>query len=200
MGPLIRDNLRRLTVLGALVCAGQPVSAQAGVKPVDPDDFELYTFSIYNTQVAKELAAYADEHLAAGRYAEAMVALQQLLDEHKGEVLGGRRINIGDMDRKSQQPVHEGASEFATRRLFELAPSERALASGGSTGLPKLIVPKSAAAYDSEHASPLFRAKYAVLVPGPLSHALPLLLCSGIVLLPRCGLVRNLWLFPAHVP
>lgn len=127
MGPLIRDNLRRLTVLGALVCAGQPVSAQAGVNPVDPDDFELYTFSIYNTQVAKELAAYADEHLAAGRYAEAMVALQQLLDEHKGEVLGGRRINIGDMDRKSQQPVHEGASEFATRRLFELAPSERAL-------------------------------------------------------------------------
>jgi bile acid-coenzyme A ligase len=53
------------------------------------------------------------------------------------------------------------------------APSERALASGGSTGLPKLIVPKSAAAYDSENASPLFRAKYAVLVPGPLSHAVP---------------------------
>ena len=53
------------------------------------------------------------------------------------------------------------------------APHERALASGGSTGLPKLIVPKSDASYDRETASPLFKAKRAVLVPGPLYHAVP---------------------------
>ena len=53
------------------------------------------------------------------------------------------------------------------------APHERALASGGSTGLPKLILPKSDASYDPETASPLFRAKQAVLVPGPLYHSVP---------------------------
>ena len=53
------------------------------------------------------------------------------------------------------------------------APHERALASGGSTGIPKLIMPKNEAAYDRELASPLFKAKRAVLVPGPLYHAVP---------------------------
>ena len=53
------------------------------------------------------------------------------------------------------------------------APHERALASGGSTGVPKLIIPKSEASYDSENASALFKAKHAALVPGPLYHAVP---------------------------
>jgi len=53
-------------------------------------------------------------------------------------------------------------------------PHERALASGGSTGKPKLIIPKNPGAYDPETASPLFKARRAVLVPGPLYHAVPL--------------------------
>lgn len=52
-------------------------------------------------------------------------------------------------------------------------PHERAMASGGSTGQPKLIVAASPAAYDPERASPLFKARAAVLVPGPLYHAAP---------------------------
>lgn len=53
-------------------------------------------------------------------------------------------------------------------------PHERALASGGSTGAPKLIIPNNPAVYDDENPSPLFKAKRAALIPGPLTHAVPI--------------------------
>jgi bile acid-coenzyme A ligase len=56
-------------------------------------------------------------------------------------------------------------------------PHERALASGGSTGTPKLIVPSNPAAYDPDNPSPIFRSRHASLVPGPLSHAVPFSAC-----------------------
>jgi bile acid-coenzyme A ligase len=52
-------------------------------------------------------------------------------------------------------------------------PHERALASGGSTGRPKLILPANPGSYDPEAPSSLFCARHAVLVPGPLYHAVP---------------------------
>jgi bile acid-coenzyme A ligase len=52
-------------------------------------------------------------------------------------------------------------------------PHERALASGGSTGAPKLILPRNPALYDPDAPSALFKARAAVLVPGPLYHAVP---------------------------
>ncbi len=52
-------------------------------------------------------------------------------------------------------------------------PHERALASGGSTGEPKLIVPSNPGAYDPDAPSVMFKARAAVLVPGPLYHAVP---------------------------
>jgi bile acid-coenzyme A ligase len=52
-------------------------------------------------------------------------------------------------------------------------PHERALASGGSTGTPKLILPRNPALYDPDRPSALFKARAAVLVPGPLYHAVP---------------------------
>lgn len=52
-------------------------------------------------------------------------------------------------------------------------PHERALASGGSTGQPKLILPHNPGLYDSGAPSHLFKARRAVLVPGPLYHAVP---------------------------
>ncbi len=52
-------------------------------------------------------------------------------------------------------------------------PHERALASGGSSGRPKLIVAMNPGQYDPEAASAIFRARRAVLVPGPLVHAVP---------------------------
>ncbi|HEY6131860.1 MAG TPA: AMP-binding protein [Halioglobus sp.] len=53
------------------------------------------------------------------------------------------------------------------------SPHERAMASGGSTGLPKLIVAANPAAYDPQRASALFKGRQAVLVPGPLYHGAP---------------------------
>lgn len=54
-----------------------------------------------------------------------------------------------------------------------IAPHERALASGGSTGTPKLILVKRPAAFDDAViASPLW-PRGCVLVPGPLYHAAP---------------------------
>jgi bile acid-coenzyme A ligase len=84
-------------------------------------------------------------------------------------------------------------------------PHERALASGGSTGLPKLIIPKSPASYDAETASPFFRARRAALVPGPIDHAAPfsavfqaLLGGSKVVLMRRFDAARFLELVEMH--
>jgi len=52
-------------------------------------------------------------------------------------------------------------------------PHERALASGGSSGRPKLIVAASPGLYDADQPSPIFAARRAALVPGPLQHAVP---------------------------
>ena len=55
----------------------------------------------------------------------------------------------------------------------QTSPHERAMASGGSTGLPKLIVAANPAVYDAQRASALFKGRHAVLVPGPLYHGAP---------------------------
>ena len=71
-------------------------------------------------------------------------------------------------------PANMNVATQAAAPLPELLPPhERAMASGGSTGLPKLIVAANAAVYDAERASPLFKARRAVLVPGPLYHGAP---------------------------
>lgn len=54
-----------------------------------------------------------------------------------------------------------------------VSPHERALASGGSTGSPKLILPRNPASYDPDSPSAIFATRRAVLVPGPLHHAVP---------------------------
>jgi len=55
----------------------------------------------------------------------------------------------------------------------KIAPHERALTSGGSTGRPKLILPANPALYDLDHPPHLFTPRNAMLVPGPLYHAGP---------------------------
>ncbi len=61
-------------------------------------------------------------------------------------------------------------------------PHERALASGGSTGRPKLIVAANPARYDPAQPSRIFHAKRAALVPGPLYHAVPFSACFQAIL------------------
>lgn len=65
------------------------------------------------------------------------------------------------------------ASVDASPLPDRVPPHERALASGGSTGLPKLIIAANPALHDPETASVLFVPKRAVLVPGPIYHAAP---------------------------
>ncbi len=68
----------------------------------------------------------------------------------------------------------DAANDFAADPLPAcVSPHERALASGGSTGLPKLIVAANPALFDPASASPLFQGREAVLVPGPLYHGAP---------------------------
>jgi bile acid-coenzyme A ligase len=84
-------------------------------------------------------------------------------------------------------------------------PHERALASGGSTGLPKLILPKSPGLYDDADPSRLFAAKRAMLVPGPIHHAAPFSACfqallggATVVLMARFDAARCLELVERH--
>lgn len=86
-----------------------------------------------------------------------------------------------------------------------IAPNERAMASGGSTGLPKLIVAANPAVYDEAFASAVFRARRAVLVPGPLYHAAPwssawqaLFAGCTVVVMPRFDPERTLALIEQH--
>jgi bile acid-coenzyme A ligase len=77
---------------------------------------------------------------------------------------GGRRCVPAQLpvDHLSAEPLPE-----------QIAPNERALASGGSTGVPKLIVAANRALYNAERASPLFKGRQAVLIPGPMYHGAP---------------------------
>jgi len=89
-------------------------------------------------------------------------------------------------------PAEPDTSACADGPLPEcVSPHERALASGGSTGTPKLIVAANPAWYDPGRVSPLFVGRRAVLVPGPLYHGAPFsaafqgLLCGCTVVLMR---------------
>ncbi len=106
----------------------------------------------------------------------------------------------GAIDAPSIPPGFEPDPRLSDGPLPErLAPHERALASGGSTGTPKLILPTSPARYDPERPSALFRAEHAVLVPGPLVHAVPFSAAwqgffggARVVILPRFDAARCL--------
>lgn len=87
----------------------------------------------------------------------------------------------------------------------QTSPHERAMASGGSTGLPKLIVAANSAVYDPRQASSLFKGRQAVLVPGPLCHGAPFSAAFGglfsgckVVVMQRFDALRCLQLIEQH--
>ncbi|MFT5049020.1 MAG: outer membrane protein assembly factor BamB [Chlamydiales bacterium] len=111
---------RLLLISGLFGTASMPAVAQ-----VEGDDFELRGFSIYDTQAAKARARIADEHIESGRWAEALSALQRLIEDHRGEVLGPSRPERNS--RVSKRVVHRGASDHARARLFTLNDEAKAL-------------------------------------------------------------------------
>lgn len=76
----------------------------------------------------------------------------------------GRRCVPADL------PVDDHSADPLPART---SPNERALASGGSTGVPKLIVAANPAVYNAGRASALFKGREAVLIPGPMYHGAP---------------------------
>jgi bile acid-coenzyme A ligase len=86
-----------------------------------------------------------------------------------------------------------------------VSPHERALASGGSTGRPKLIVVAKPAAYAPGAAPSVLAPRGSVLIPGPLYHAAPFgsatqALLAGVhtVLMPRFDAAACVALIERH--
>jgi outer membrane protein assembly factor BamB len=104
-----------------LVLVGQVPAAAAQIA-----EDNTRGFSLHDTEAARATQREADGHFAAGRWSEGIVLLQELIERHRGEVLGETRPTLGGQgegwsaNRVSQQPVFEGASDFATRRLIGL--------------------------------------------------------------------------------
>jgi bile acid-coenzyme A ligase len=95
-------------------------------------------------------------------------------------IVGGEaKIDANSLGSATRLPAGYAAdASLSSGPLDErIAPHERALASGGSTGLPKLILPKAQAVYDTENHSVFARARRVAGVPGPLYHAAPFSAC-----------------------
>src|SRR5262245_50496241 len=99
----------------------------------EEEDDSLHGFSLHDTEGARAAQREAEEHLAAGRKLEALASLQELLDDHEGEVLGPTRPALpGSSEnrpgaRRSEQEVYPGGAQWATERLLELDPEVQAL-------------------------------------------------------------------------
>jgi bile acid-coenzyme A ligase len=84
-------------------------------------------------------------------------------------------------------------------------PHERVMATGGSTGQPKLIVLQTPAEYDPDGRQSILKPPGCVLVPGPLYHAAPFGSCTQgllagveVVLMQRFDASRCLQLIERH--
>ncbi|MGB0333257.1 MAG: hypothetical protein ACPGPE_15715, partial [Planctomycetota bacterium] len=66
-------------------------AAAPAVQDEAEENFRPRAFQLYDTQAARALANEAADHVAAGRWSEAIVGLQALIEDHRGEVLGAQR-------------------------------------------------------------------------------------------------------------
>jgi bile acid-coenzyme A ligase len=115
-------------------------------------------------------------------------------------------VEEGNCAERSCVPARLDVSAYSALSLPEMvSPFERAMTSGGSTGLPKLIVASNLAVYDPQLASPLFKGRQAVLVPGPLYHGAPFSAAFGgllggckVVVMQRFDALRCLELIEQH--
>jgi len=110
-----------LAVLSAPVEAGPAVTAAPGAQ--ESEEVQVRTFSIPNTRAAAAVAARAREHVAAGRWPEALADLQALLEDYRGDLLGPERPLAGGL--ASQQDVHLGVAGWAHEQLRALPPQVR---------------------------------------------------------------------------
>ncbi|MEZ6013947.1 MAG: hypothetical protein R3F49_02430 [Planctomycetota bacterium] len=109
-------------------CAGGASTGAlaAGSTQEDYPD-EPRAFQIYDTLAARAVAESARDHILARRWPEALVDLQRLLEEHRGDVLGATRPTAAEARNPSQGDVHLGATFWAERQLFGLPSEARGL-------------------------------------------------------------------------
>lgn len=104
--------MKRLVLAAGLALCARVISAQ------DDGDATRF-FALPMVRDTRELAAVAEEHLAAERYPEAIGALQRILEDHAQEVLpAGTELGL--------RSTHAGAAEWALARLTSLPPAARA--------------------------------------------------------------------------
>ena len=86
-------------------------------------------------------------------------------------------IGVGDDKAAGWPAIPAGFEPDATLSDAALpdqtSPIERALASGGSTGVPKLICALGGATHDPDSSFTMFAAQRCALIPGPLYHGVP---------------------------
>ena len=120
MDPRKLHTLASLALLGALA-AFLPTGS---VRAQDEDEPQTVSrgFAIPQTREARALAERAEGHLAAQRWSEAFTILQELLTQHRGEVLLPPGI-----ERDVDEIAREGAAVWAREKLASLPAEARAL-------------------------------------------------------------------------
>ncbi|MCE9593385.1 MAG: PQQ-binding-like beta-propeller repeat protein, partial [Planctomycetes bacterium] len=108
---------RLLTIVAASVFSLARSSAQGD------EDRAVKSFSLPETQSARALYERARGHVDAERWSDAISGLQELLEVHRGAVLGAERRDA--LGRRSQQDMHAGVANRVTRLLTELGPKAR---------------------------------------------------------------------------
>jgi len=124
------------TALAGLLAAASPAAVAApavprsapavrSAAPPAPQDGlgSPQLFAIPETRDARALADSAEAHVRARRWLEAVLELQRLMTDHRGDVLPAR---WDQRDGESSiYAFHTGAASWATRRIAELPPRAR---------------------------------------------------------------------------
>jgi outer membrane protein assembly factor BamB len=109
--------LRLLILVAAGALSSAPSSAQGD------EERAIKSFSLPETQSARSLFERARGHVDAQRWSDGISGLQELLEVHRGAVLGPERRD--DLGRKSQQDVHAGVAKRVTELLTRLETKAR---------------------------------------------------------------------------
>lgn len=119
------------------------------------------------------------------------------------------RLAVGDAAIAGSTVVDEqtlfDAAGAASSLPPRIAPHVKAIASGGSTGRPKIIVDHTRAVLDPDAPSVGMRATDTVIIPGPMYHSAPFGLAyqalgwgCHVVIMPRFDAAETLRLVEAH--
>jgi len=115
--PALRQGI--IGALGLLILV-----ATAGAQDDEPA-VETRPFALPLARDARTSAEKASDHIRAQRWSEAIVALQRLLEEHRGEVLPEAYRDTYDLH--SWNEAHPGAADWAWRQLLRLPREAREL-------------------------------------------------------------------------